>query len=171
MVTVVYGGAGSGKSEYAESIAVSHGTKDLFYIATMIPLDSENEKKIQRHRRLRANKNFETIECYTDMEKVLLTKDSTVLLECVSNWVANEMFSKQGAGDAAVETIKRGIDKLVKESENVIFVTNNIFEDGNSYDEGTVLYMKNLSQINQYLVEISNQTVEIVCGIPFYIKK
>lgn len=171
MNVVVYGGAGSGKSEYAEALAVSNGSKDLYYIATMIPLDSENEKKIQRHRRLRANKNFETIECYTDVEKISLTKDSTVLLECVSNWVANEMFSKQGSGEKAVETIKRGIDKLASESDNVIFVTNNIFEDGNTYDEGTVLYMKNLSEINQYLVELSNQTVEVVCGLPFYIKK
>lgn len=171
MITVVYGGAGSGKSEYAESLAISNGSKDLYYIATMIPLDSENEKKIQRHRRLREHKNFETIECYTDVEKVQLTKDSTVLLECVSNWVANEMFSENGSGEAAVETIKKGAKKLIEESDNIIFVTNNIFCDGNTYDEGTVSYMKKLSEVNEYLVEESNQAIEVVCGLPFYIKK
>jgi adenosylcobinamide kinase/adenosylcobinamide-phosphate guanylyltransferase len=45
MVTLVYGGAGSGKSEFAEALAVSNGSKNLLYIATMIPLDSENKKK------------------------------------------------------------------------------------------------------------------------------
>lgn len=171
MITVVYGGAGSGKSEYAENLAISNGSKDLYYIATMIPMDSENMKKIDRHRRLRASKNFETIECYTDVDGVSLTKDSTVLLECVSNWVANEMFSESGSGENAVDTIKKGVEKLAGESENIIFVTNNIFEDGNTYDEGTLSYMKNLSEVNSYLTNISNQTIEVVCGIPFYIKK
>ncbi len=171
MVTLVYGGAGSGKSEYAEGLAVSNGSKCLYYIATMIPVDSENEKKIDRHRRLRANKNFETIECYTDIESVSLTKDSTVLLECVSNWVANEMFSENGAKDEAVSAIKKGIDKLISESDNVIFVSNNIFEDGKRYDDFTVKYMKNLSEVNKYIAKKSDQAIEINCGIPFFIKK
>ena len=63
MFSLIYGGSGSGKSAFAEQ-AVCTLAKDQkkYYLATMQIFDEEGQKKIERHRRLRAGKGFETIE-------------------------------------------------------------------------------------------------------------
>ncbi len=74
MYCLVTGGAGSGKSEYAESLALSlkDNTGHLFYIATMYPYDdAETQKRIRRHRSLREGKGFVTIERSFEISKVL----------------------------------------------------------------------------------------------------
>ena len=63
MVTLVIGGAASGKSEFAESLVLAAGDLPRYYIATMQPFDDECRMRIQRHREMRAKKRFETIEC------------------------------------------------------------------------------------------------------------
>ena len=64
MITLVTGGSGSGKSAYAESLLYScEGIR--YYIATMQIYDAEGEKKVERHRKLRAGKGFLTIESPT----------------------------------------------------------------------------------------------------------
>lgn len=74
MYCLVTGGAGSGKSEYAESLALSFRDKSggMFYIATMYPYDDEETKtRIRRHRSLREGKGFVTIERPFEISKVL----------------------------------------------------------------------------------------------------
>ena len=70
MLAVITGGSGSGKSEYAESVATSLAKRDglpLYYIATMRPFGAEGMWRVERHRKLRAGKGFETIECYVNI--------------------------------------------------------------------------------------------------------
>lgn len=66
MFTLVTGGSGSGKSEYAESLADSWNDPKI-YVATMMPFDEETGKKIQRHRAMRRDKGFVTVECFTGL--------------------------------------------------------------------------------------------------------
>ena len=63
MNTLVIGGSGSGKSEYAESLLC--GCQNKIYIAAMQPFGEEAEVRIARHRELRAEKDFVTLERYT----------------------------------------------------------------------------------------------------------
>ena len=65
MMILVTGGSGSGKSAFAEDCVVSFGKTDRIYIATMYPFDEESRKRVQRHRKMRQGKGFETVECYT----------------------------------------------------------------------------------------------------------
>ena len=97
MMILVTGGSGSGKSAFAEDCVVSFGKTDRIYIATMYPFDEESRKRVQRHRKMRQGKGFETVECYTGLDKIRLPENCTVLLECMSNLVANEMFQEEGA--------------------------------------------------------------------------
>ena len=62
MFYIVTGGSASGKSEYAESLAISSDARQRFYIATMKPWDEEGRRRIQKHRAMRAGKGFLTIE-------------------------------------------------------------------------------------------------------------
>ena len=108
MLTLVTGGSGSGKSAFAEDRVLSFGEGKRIYIATMHPFDEESHKRIERHRKMRAGKGFETVECYTGLKNAVLPGESgkcVVLLECMSNLVANEMFEEQGAHEQTVQEI------------------------------------------------------------------
>lgn len=96
MLVVVTGGSGSGKSAFAEETVLSFGEARRIYIATMQAFDEESHRRIRRHRRMRSGKGFETVERYTALDELVLPKGSVVLLECMSNLVANEMFREDG---------------------------------------------------------------------------
>ena len=170
MLTLVTGGSGSGKSEFAENMAVSYKSRNLIYIATMFPYDDESFKKIERHRIMRENKNFSTIESFINLKKVEIPKSSTVLLDCMSNLVANEMYYEDGAKEKTVESILEGIHTINSISDNFVIVTNEVFSDGIEYDSETKKYLKNLGDINSEIGRISDNVVEVVYTIPIYHK-
>lgn len=77
---------------------------------------------------MRAGKGFETVECYTGLKNVKLPAGCVVLLECMSNLVANEMFEEQGAHDRTVSEVTKGIENLLEQAAHVVIVTNEIFQ-------------------------------------------
>ena len=79
MITLVLGGSGSGKSAYAEHLL--DGKTNKYYIATMQVYDAEGEKKVARHRRLRAGKGFVTIEQPRDIGEVDFSKRAQQAME------------------------------------------------------------------------------------------
>ena len=149
MFHVVTGGSGSGKSAYAEEqicmLKKKTNSRHLYYIATMVPYGKETEQKILRHRQMRNGKGFETLECFTDLKKMVQTEPGfradaaeegiCVLLECMSNLVANEMFEEQGAHDRTVSEVTKGIENLLEQAAHVVIVTNEIFSDAVVFDE------------------------------------
>ena len=171
MLTVVIGGSGSGKSEFAENMAVRMNSGQLVYIATMEPFGEEGRKRIERHRLMRQEKKFLTIECYRELDKVTLDRGATVLLECMSNLVANEMFGSGQANEEVPGDIMRGIENLLKQSSHLIIVTNNIFDDGIVYDPETMEYMRVLGYINQQICAFADSVYEVVHGIPLTLKE
>ena len=80
MLTLVIGGAASGKSEYAESL-VLRSTLPRYYLATMQVWDAECAARVEKHRRMRAAKQFETVECPLHLDAVHLPARGTALLE------------------------------------------------------------------------------------------
>lgn len=170
MLILVTGGSGSGKSEYAENLAVSFGKKPLLYIATMLPYGEESKKKIKRHQEMREKKNFKTLECYTNLLSITLDDKPVTLLECMSNLLANEMFHENGAKDLSVRQIISGIKHLIQQSEHVVVVSNEVFSDGISYDEETNKYIEFLGKINAAIAEIADQVIEVVYSIPVFHK-
>lgn len=196
MVILVIGGSGSGKSDYAEkraaalactqrkraagltgafsregSITENAAAGRLLYIATMEPYDEESYKRIERHRQMRKERNFITIECYTHLEKLKLYPEDTVLLECVSNLTANEMYSREGRGEQAAEWIIRDLIRLAEKTENLVIVGNNVFEDGITYDDSTMEYLRQMALIQREAARLADEVVEIVAGIPCVMRK
>ena len=171
MLTIVTGGSGSGKSAFAEDKVLTFGEAQRVYIATMHPFDEESHKRIERHRKMRAGKGFETVECYTGLKDVKLPSGCVVLLECMSNLVANEMFEEQGAHEQAVKDIMSGIDELVRQAAHVVIVTNEIFSDAVVFDKEMASYLEYLGKINQAVALRADEVVEVVYGIPVYQKK
>ena len=187
------GGSGSGKSAYAESLLSScEGIR--YYIATMQIYDAEGEKKVERHRKLRAGKGFLTIESPINVGKIQFacagkaeqaqyrqeaerkvqgsSEKKSALLECMSNLTANEMFTKDGmkSEEEVVEKIVSEIQTLSQKLDNLVIVTNNVFEDGVIYDAGTMEYLKALGRINAALARLADRVAEVVVGIPVELK-
>lgn len=203
MLHIVYGGSASGKSSYAESIAMSlQGDGRLLYIATMYPykwntteIDPETMQRINRHRAMRADKGFDTVECYRHVEHIVAKRQDVLLLECMSNLLANEMYLEPDSDDGELaepmsEVEKAGFEmsktmspvskKIVQalvalsaRVQDVVIVTNDVFSDGGNltYDESTREYVKNLAQINCALAREAATVTEVVCGIPVIVKK
>ena len=168
MLVLITGGSGSGKSAYAEERVLGFGKARRIYIATMFPFDEESLKRIDRHRAMRRDKGFDTVECYTDLLSAEIPEDSVVLLECMSNLVANEMFQDNGAKENTVDAVFQGVKTLLSKARQVVIVTNEIFSDAVSYEEETKEYQKNLGKINQALAVLADEVVEVVYGIPVY---
>ena len=136
----------------------------------MHPYDEESYKRVERHRKMRAGKGFETVECYTGLENLEFPQDAIVLLECMSNLAANEMFEESGAGADTVEAVLRGVRKLKSQVRHLVIVTNEIFSEAAPYEGDTVRYQEYLGKINQKLGEMADQVVEVVYGIPIWHK-
>lgn len=166
MLHIITGGSGSGKSAYAEELIVSFAAAKRIYIATMYPADEECRKKIARHRRLRAEKDFETVECYKSLGKLTLPENAAVLLECMSNLAANEVFGGNEMLVDCAEGIVQDVLKLAGRVQEMVVVTNEVFSDGNTYDEGTRHYLRQLGQINREVAAQAKTVTEVVYGIP-----
>ena len=170
MFLVITGGSGSGKSAYAEQCVLDLGPAQRIYVATMFPFDAECDRRIQRHREMRKLKQFSTLECYTGLKTADIPEDSVVLLECMSNLTANEMYQANGAGERTVEEILAGIRYLLGRVRHLVVVTNEIFSDGIDYDPETVRYQSYLGQINSEMGRMADRVTEVVYGIPITVK-
>lgn len=167
-MTVVIGGSKCGKSGYAEKILDSFDGKKL-YIATMIPYGDEAQTAIERHRKMRSNKGFETVEKYTDLQEIRLPKNYAVLLECMGNLIANEMFKNEEITDPT-EKILKGIESLNAQAQHLVIVTNNVASDGVFYESGTMEYIRVMGEINRRMSELADNVTECVYGIPLVVK-
>ena len=169
MITLITGGSGCGKSTYAESrmLAYSH---PRVYVATMIPCGEDAERRIARHRQLRAGKGFETLEKGVDVGGLPLPEGASVLLECLGNLVANEMFEPDGAGENAEERCLDGIRSLARRAANLVIVTNEVGSDGREYGEGTKRYMQIMGRLGCRIAEMADEVCEVVCGQPVWLK-
>jgi len=163
MLIFVIGGTGSGKSEIAENICTKINKGKMAYIATMFPYDEECIKKIEKHKQMRKNKNFITLERYNNISDIGDTFN-TILIECISNLIANIMYMDKNENNC-IKIIIKDINKLINKSENVVIVSNNVFCDGIEYDNSTTKYINNISSINKAISSISDIVVETVCGI------
>lgn len=188
MLIVVTGGSGSGKSEFAEEMAVklagsafrqdgvSEGCSEragrLVYLATMLPFGKEGRERIRRHRALREGKGFLTIEKQDTLAEIDPEKlfGATVLLEDLSNLISNEMFGKEkGEAWQPEEVIGRVLEGLLfirQHSGNLIIVMNEIFSDGRIYEEGTERFLQVAGCLNRKIAEKADACWEVVYGIP-----
>ena len=169
MLTLVIGGAASGKSLYAESLTLKLPLP-RYYVATMQVWDEECAKRVQKHRAMRKEKQFETIESPISLDKIKIPNRGTVLLEDLGNLTANELYDPNGAGANTAKTVLHGIETVYKQCEHLIIVGNEVFSGGMNYAGETDLYLKALAQIQNGIAARADHVCRVVCGIPVYYK-
>ncbi len=169
MMILLTGGSGCGKSTFGESLVLKFPLP-RYYVATMRPYGEESQRKIARHRELRKEKRFETIEKQTDVGDIILPERGTVLLECLCNLSANEMFDDDGNERDPFEKIVEGVHRLNAQAENLVLITNDVGSDFEDYSESTMRYVNLIGRLNAAFAREADVVCELVCGIPIVLK-
>ena len=180
-VTLVVGGASSGKSAYAEQLACACASaraqeSQLIYFATMESAGAEAQERIARHRRLRADKGFETFECPRGLDTAQLPADigeAVVLLEDIGNLVANELFADYPQpldADAAYERIMAGLKRVADVCGSLVVVGNEIGSDGEEHTAETAAYVQLVGRVQCAFAQLCDTVIECTAGIPQAVK-
>lgn len=163
-IKLILGENNSGKSIYAENIAAALSANPV-YIATMIPYTEENHKRIEKHIKQRADKNFSVHEIPFDVCNAAVTSEDTVLLEDISNLLANGIFTHNKNADYALQDIIT----LAKKCKTLIAV-NISGLSAESYDGETAKYIDGINMLNKKLTEIASEVVKMENSVPIKIK-
>lgn len=165
MSTFISGGCKNGKSFYAQRIAQAGGAP-LYYIATMIPHDGEDDARILRHQHEREGWGFETLECGRDILSCLDRADANgaFLLDSVTALLSNEMFAPDGIHQDAHRKIASELAQFVKRAPNTVLVSDYIYSDAALYDPFTETYRAALAYIDRSLAQCCDNVVEVVNG-------
>lgn len=169
MIILITGGAGNGKSYFAENMCNTLPAPK-YYIAAMKPFGPDSEKRILEHQKNREPYGYKTIEKYTDIHEIKLPQKGNVLLECLCNLTANEMYDEAGNITDPCDKIISGIKKLSYQCENLIIVTNDVGGDAMFYNDSSKAFVHALGKINAEVVSFSDEVYEVVCGIPLQLK-
>lgn len=164
MIFLISGENSSGKSVFAEDLITSLSGSPV-YIATMICSSEDNEERILKHQLRRKGRGFKDVEEPLDLRRVPVRREDPVLLEDLSNLLANVMFQAGGDGSSVL----RQIEDLEKRCSRLFIVTISGL-DPSPYDGETAGYINELNRLNAAVVKISKVHVEMESGRPVYLK-
>lgn len=176
-IILITGGARSGKSSYALKRAESLSSKRLF-VATCPKIDVEMSERVRRHQDERRGRGWVTLENETKLSDVFLQQTEgfdVVLIDCVTLWVNNILFTNAGQGQTVDdqrigELCREWLDATSRFAGTVICVTNEV---GLGIVPDNALarrYRDLVGTCNQLLGKEAEEVILVSCGIPLRIK-
>ncbi len=174
MLTFVLGGARSGKSRYAQTLAGV--APSVVYIATASAGDDpEMKRRIARHRAERPP-HFRTIEAPVELvEAVEAVKDGVILVDCMTLWLSNLSYRHRALRPEARESrilgaVSAFIEAACQREGKIIVVSNEVGE-GVVPDSSVARYFRDLQGLaNQAVAREADRVVLMVAGIPLTLK-
>ena len=176
-LTLITGGARSGKSSFAERMAAEAGTK-VMYVATCEPMDEEMRARVSRHRERRP-KSWITVEEPLDVAATIANEASNydaVLVDCLGLFVSNHLFAQdeeaddQSKTEAVLAEVARFAEAARDAGSHVIVVTNEVgMGVVPAYPLGR-LFRDVLGWANQIVAEEADEVYLCVAGEPVRIK-
>ncbi|PIC57760.1 cobinamide kinase [Sporosarcina sp. P12(2017)] len=177
-ITFISGGARSGKSAYAERLLTNQPAGRLVYIASGVAADEEMKQRIDQHKEDRRHANWHTIEQPKNLHKVLpfLKPGDLVLWDCLTTWLANEMYEGYEEGTPCVSRLgcleqKQGkllrtIKQMKEIVSHLVIVSNEVLDEWPQYEEETEIYRRTIGRLHQQIVECADRAIEMDHGIP-----
>ncbi len=180
-ITLVTGGARSGKSRFAQNLAETISAEKecpRIFIATSPILDNEMKARIQRHRRERSGRNWQTIEEEVDLLGVLTTKmpnkPATILLDCVTLWINNLLYRAENTdmlNDDVVHSLTAEIAEKMTTSQHRFIVVTGEVGLGIVPDNAEARHYRDLvGTANQCFAHFASKVILVSCGIPLCLK-
>jgi adenosylcobinamide kinase/adenosylcobinamide-phosphate guanylyltransferase len=167
MIQLITGGARSGKSSYAQRLALSSSAHPV-YVATAKIWDADFEHRVRRHQQ---DRGPEWINYEEPLKVSQLPIDNcTVVIDCVTLWLTNFFILHQYDVQAALADLQQEIWVLSQKTGTFIIVTNEIGMGVHAETEAGRKFTDLQGWANQYIAQIANQVVLMVSGIPVVIK-
>lgn len=166
-VTLVLGGARSGKSSYAEKLVTAQATRWI-YLATATAGDSEMEVRIRQHQQRRGD-GWQTVEEPVDLAASLhrlSSADSVILVDCLTLWLSNLLHLNM---DVMLET-KRVIACLSDLPGRVVLVTNEVGLGIVPENALARRFRDDAGRLNQAVAAAADAVVFVAAGLPLYLK-
>ncbi|WP_171130820.1 MULTISPECIES: bifunctional adenosylcobinamide kinase/adenosylcobinamide-phosphate guanylyltransferase [unclassified Ruegeria] len=165
-LTLVLGGAASGKSEFSEQLVVSYG-KNRVYLASSQVFDDEMRQKVERHI-VQRGAGWTTIEAPFDLGPALcdLTADDACLIDCATMWLTNHLLAEhdlQAQQDALLQALRDC-------AAQVVIVSNEV---GHGIVPDNALsrrFREAQGRLNIALAAQADLVVQITAGLPLVLK-
>ncbi len=166
-IIFITGGQRSGKSRYAQELALKLSTHPI-YLATSRIWDEEYRKRIRRHQQDRGPQwtNIEE-EKYLSRHQL---ENRVIVIDCVTLWATNFFFDNQSDTELSLQELKDEFKKFTTQQATFIFVSNEIGMGGISENPIQRRFTDLQGWINQYIAENADEVIWMVSGIPVHIK-
>ncbi|WP_289158245.1 bifunctional adenosylcobinamide kinase/adenosylcobinamide-phosphate guanylyltransferase [uncultured Muribaculum sp.] len=166
-IILVTGGQRSGKSVFAENLALRLSPTPV-YIATAQVLDDEFRHRVAIHQQ-RRGPQWTNIEEPLSLSR-LDVNGRTVLIDCVTLWATNMFFANGDDIDAAARAMKEEFDKFTSQNATFIFVTTETGLGGTSENPMQRRFNDLQGEINQYIASKADEVHLVISGIDVKIK-
>ena len=165
-LTLVLGGAASGKSAFAEGLAKGSG-RGLIYLATAEVRDNEMRAKVYKHRQMRGQ-GWKTVEAPLDLGPALnrAPGDHVVLLDCATMWLSNHMLAESDLTLAEAELMTA----LSLAAAPVIVVSNEVGLSVVPENALARAFRDAQGRLNQKLASKAGLVVNVIAGLPQVLK-
>ena len=170
MVSLIIGGVRSGKSHYAQRLAMS--AKSVVFLATAVPSDEEMRLKIEKHRKERPT-TWKTIEVPLNLHAAISEyghDNCLLLIDCLTTFTANLLGAEGENQDAIRGQVDRLCAALRSTAAQVVVVSNEVgsgivpaFASGRRFRDL-------LGEINQNVARLSTNVILMVAGCPLALK-
>lgn len=166
-IIFITGGARSGKSRYAQQLALSLSASPV-YIATAKIWDKDFQQRVERHKAERDARwtNWEEQRHISKLE----TTDRVCIIDCVTLWLTNFFSDTKSDAEASLELFKKEIDQLHKKNSIFIIISNEIGMGVHAHSESARRFTDLQGWANQYIAALAKQVILMVSGIPVTIK-
>ena len=168
MIIYISGGVRSGKSGYAQQMALKLSEQPV-YIATAKIWDDDFKTRVEHHKQERGPQ-WTTFETYQNLH-LLPIQNKTVVIDCITLWLTNIFMDNESDNANALEVFKKEIDSLAALSGTFIIVSNEL---GMGLHAETPLGRKftDLQGLaNQYVAFLATEAIFMVSGLPLFLKK
>lgn len=167
-IILITGGQRSGKSSYAEQLALKLSDRPV-YMATAHIWDEEFRLRVARHQE-RRGPQWTNIEEETELGKHNVS-GRVVVIDCITLWLTNFFYANDSHVSISLDAAKAEFDRLTAQDATFIFVTNEIGSGGVSENAIQRKFTDLQGWMNQYVADKADEVILMVSGIPVSIKK
>ena len=169
-IILVTGGARSGKSRFAERIALSFGAP-LGYVATCESRDIEMDQRIVRHRERRGSE-WTTMEEPLRLTEMLTANDGSfraILVDCVTLWLSNLLLTHEKP-EMVMVAVRELVDAAPKLVTPLILVTNEVGMGIVPENRLARLFRDLAGETNELLATVADEVHVVFAGLPLKLK-